>query len=212
MTDLATWQNLIFLIPGALALVLLLISSAFSAGSDDGADDAGGEADADGETDDEVTAEFALSSLVGADKAPLTLVLGVLMLSWGVVGYWANQLLSPTIHKPASLVCATMPIALIAAILITRTAAGLIGRFAPKLDTAAVSRASLVGQEAKVVYPVSETTGRAYHYDSHGILHDVSCRTHPGKPVIAKGETVILTGFDETKKAFWAELSPFDAP
>jgi membrane protein implicated in regulation of membrane protease activity len=218
MAELTTWHNLIFLVPGALALVLLLLSSALSVGNDS-QPDGSGEADADsdmehagdedGESDEENSVLAGILALLGADKAPLTLVLGILMLCWGFVGYWANQLLAPAIPRPSYLVCVTAPIAAIAAVVVSRTVSGLMARFTPKIETAAVSRASLVGQEARVVYAISENAGRAYYYDSKGILHDVSCRTLPGKRAIPKGEKVLLTGFEETTGSFWAELSPF---
>ena len=222
MAELTQWYNLIFLVPGGLALVLLLVAGAFSAG-DNSAGDADGDADvdadanidsdADGEVEEESASQMSHGALalIGGGKAPLTLLIGTLLLGWGFSGYWANELLGPVVRQPVLLVCASVPLAAVCAVLLSRTAAGLISRYAPKMETAAVMRASLAGQEARVVYPISAASGRAYHYDKKGILHDLPCRVRAGQPEIAKGKTVILVGYDDAARSFWAEPSPFDA-
>ena len=220
MAELAKWYNLIFLVPGGLALILLLVAGAFSAGDNSAGDadtDAEVEVDADvdaeAETDNDAGTQLShgFLTLIGGGKAPLTILVGTLLLGWSFAGYWANQLLQPALHQPGVLVCASIPIAAAFAVVLSRTTAGLIERYAPKMETAAVRRDSLVGQDARVVYAISTTSGRAYHYDSKGILHDLSCRVKDGEPTIAKGKTVILVGYDDVTRSFWAEPSPFDA-
>lgn len=147
---------------------------------------------------------------LGAGKAPLTLVLGAFLLGWGFVGFWANQLLVPVVKSPIVSVGPSIALALAGAVLVARTTASIAARVIPKNATSAVSRESLVGQEARVVYPISTTSGRAFYYDKNAVLHDVTCRVRSGESEIAKGRKIILAGYDPLTGRFWAEPSPFE--
>lgn len=223
-----TWPYLIFLVPGGLAVLLLLLSSLTSLGGDSaGNSDADADVDAeiDGHLDVDVHADahdahdgehdthspsFNLLHFLGVGKAPLTLVLGAFLLGWGFAGFWANQLLTPSLKSPAAFVLPAIAFALVGAVLMARAVAAVAVRVIPKNATAAVSRESLVGQEASVVYPISATAGRAFYYDKNAVLHDVTCRVRPGEATIGKGGKIILSGWDEATGRFWAEASPFE--
>lgn len=214
-----TWPYLIFLVPGGLAVVLLLLSALGADNSDSQtAADTDVDADADVDSDTDVVghtdhpggpATGALHFL-GADKAPLTLVTGAFLLGWGFAGFWANQLLLPVFHSLMPTVAAAIVIAAILGVCTARGTAAISERIVPKNVTAAISQASLVGQEASVVYPISTSAGRAFYYDKNAVLHDVSCRVRPDEEPIAKGRKVILSGYDPQTGRFWAEPSPFE--
>ncbi|MDQ2688548.1 MAG: YqiJ family protein, partial [Armatimonadota bacterium] len=148
--------------------------------------------------------------VLGADKAPLTLVVGAFLLGWGFAGFWANQLLLPVFHSVMPTVAAAIVIAAVLGVCTARGTAAISERIAPKNATAAISQASLVGQEASVVYPISASAGRAFYYDKNAVLHDVSCRVRPEEAPIGKGCKVILAGYDPQMGRFWAEPSPFE--
>lgn len=220
-----TWPYLIFLVPGGLAVLLLLLSSLTSLGGDSAGEsdvNADVDADAEGHLDVDVhhdghdgehdthSPSFNLLHFLGVGKAPLTLVLGAFLLGWGFAGFWANQLLTPTLKSPAAFVGPAVLLALVGAVVMARAVAAVAVRVIPKSATAAVSRESLVGQEASVVYPISSTAGRAFYYDKNAVLHDVTCRVRPGEATIGKGRKIILSGWDEATSRFWAEASPFE--
>ncbi|BDI31112.1 hypothetical protein CCAX7_31630 [Capsulimonas corticalis] len=215
-TILLNWYYLIFLLPAGVAVVLLLLSTVMSVG-DGGADaetdadvDADVEADADGESESEGGGLGGALGWIGVGHAPLTLVMGSLLLGWGFTGFWAVRLLSMKIESPGAFIGPAVLIAAVFAVLIARAVAKISAYIVPKIQTAAVSRESLVGQEASVVYPVSVNGGRAFYYDSNAVLHDVTCRVRPGEPEIGKGRKVILGAYDEATGRFYAEPSPFD--
>lgn len=216
--DFAQWYYLLFLVPGGLAIVLLLLSSVMSLGGDtDGDTDADADThidvDADGGTDADGESENGAGAgalhWIGVGKAPLTLVLGALLLGWGFVGFWAVQFLRGWLHTPGAFVGPAVVIALLGAVGVARVTAGVAAYFVPKIETAAVTRESLVGQEASVVYPVSATGGRAFYYDKNAVLHDVTCRVRPGEPEIGKGRKIVLAGYDPPSGRFWVEPSSF---
>ncbi|MEO7719447.1 MAG: hypothetical protein ABIY70_24865 [Capsulimonas sp.] len=214
---LLNWYYLIFLLPAGIAVVLLMLSTVISIGGDGSGDtDADADVDADVDADADTDAEgdggpgglSGALGVVGIGHAPLTLVLGALMLGWGFSGFWAVRVLSEKM-APGVFILPAVAIATVCAVLLSRSAARIFSYFVPKIETAAVSRESLVGQEASVVYPISATAGRAFYYDKNAVLHDVTCRVRPGQPVIGKGRKVILGAYDETTARFTVEPSPF---
>jgi len=219
------WHYLIFLLPGVLALLLLLVSSAFSLGGDsdsgveaegeiDGDSSGASDSEADGETGNEAEDEHSglgagLLRLVGADKAPLSLAGGAFFLGWGFFGFWADEMLAPWLLRPLVFIGPALALALTGAILTARATAAVAARVIPKDASTAISLEAIAGHEARAVYPISQTTGRAIYYDKNAVLHDVTCRIRPGENPIPKGQIIILVDYDPKAHWFWAEPSPF---
>ena len=116
---LATWWNLIYVIPFGLALVYLGVYavSGLTFGEDleidhdvdldhdvDVDHDVEVDADADGETEvggGSSSAFMAALGWLGVGRIPLSLVLMVLLLTWGGIGFAVNQIARPLAHPPA---------------------------------------------------------------------------------------------------------------
>ncbi len=85
----------------------------------------------------------------------------------------------------------------------TRYLALRFSRLVPSVETYGVSRDRLLGKTGEARYPISETFGEALVRDRYGQLHQVSCRTLPGKEVIPPGSKVILYQFDSDQDVFY---------
>ncbi|HEX5322144.1 MAG TPA: hypothetical protein VFW40_00055 [Capsulimonadaceae bacterium] len=135
--------------------------------------------------------------LIGAQRAPLPIVLQSFFLIWGFCGFWANRVL---IHTPDPSVLQVLPslgIALVAGAFGARATAELVARVLPPDETAVLSREGLFGLTGKVTFPVTQTSGRIFVYDEYGTLHDESCRVAAGHPPIEKGNSAIVIDVDE---------------
>jgi hypothetical protein len=217
---LLSWSNLIFLAPLAVALIYLLLYTltGIEFGDTDADADADvdahvdADADADGDADTDHDAEtpghgsfnaMALSWL-GVGKVPLSLVLLVLLLTWGVAGL-ATSVVMRDLGAPAGVATArvAVPIALAVSLGLTRTLVLLIARFMPLNETSAKPWRALVGSEGTALFPVSESFGMAAVRDESGDLHQVACKTAPGVEPIPKGATLKLVAYRAAERTFF---------
>jgi membrane protein implicated in regulation of membrane protease activity len=134
----------------------------------------------------------------GVGRAPITIVVGSLMMGWGLFGLGATAVLKGL--APNSI--AWIPVALAAAgagALITAKVFGeLTARLMPGDESFAISREDLIGLTGVVIYPVTETLGRVHVWDRNRTLHAESARlADPGAP-LPRGAEVLLTGMDPT--------------
>src|SRR5690554_5847451 len=123
---LLAWWNLIFAVPFALGLLYmgLYIATGITFGDGDvdadaevdadvdGDVDADAEADGDADHDAEHHAPGPLASameLLGVGRVPLSLVLMVLVLTWGLIGTIVNRLLWPVLPGEWMLPLASVP-------------------------------------------------------------------------------------------------------
>jgi membrane protein implicated in regulation of membrane protease activity len=128
----------------------------------------------------------------GMGRAPLPIVLGSLLIGWGLFGLAATDMLRPLFRFPALFVPPSLAIAVAGALVTAKLFAELSARLLPRDETYALSREGLLGLTGRVVYPVTETTGRIHLYDQYHTLHVVSARVAPGAPSIDKGSEVIV--------------------
>lgn len=206
---------LVFLLPFGLASLLLLLSvfhmsnSEGGDGDGDGADggeggDEGGGGDADGGEHGGDDAEHGgaegvsdgILGLMGVGRAPLSIVLEAFCMTWGFSGVWANQLLVRTLEPTLAQMLPSFGIALAGGLVGARGASELFARILPKEESRAVSRDALFGMKGRVLFSVSETTGRIRVYDEHGGIHEEPCRIAPGGTDIAKGRRAIVMDRD----------------
>ena len=209
---LATWWNLIYVIPFGLALVYLGVYavSGLTFGEDLEIDhdvdhdvdiDVDADADADADGDAEVGgggshALMAALGWLGVGRIPLSLVLMVLLLTWGGIGFAVNQLARPFAHPPALAALASIPAAFFGAMLCTRGVSRFVGAYLPTNETYAKKRAELLGSFGSAVFDISQTFGVASVRDDRGNRHQVNCRVAPGRPALPKGSRLILVGYD----------------
>jgi membrane protein implicated in regulation of membrane protease activity len=128
----------------------------------------------------------------GMGRAPVPIVLGSLLIGWGLFGLAATDTLKPILRLPALFVPPSLAIAAAGALVTAKLFAELSARLLPRDETYALSREGLLGLTGRVVYPVTETTGRVHLYDQYHTLHVMSARVAPGAPSIDKGSEVII--------------------
>jgi membrane protein implicated in regulation of membrane protease activity len=129
----------------------------------------------------------ALSTLFGTGKAPLLLVFELFLLAYGVIGLFANGILSHTSTELMGTVALSFTIALILGAGVARLSAAVLSKVLPDDESAAVSRLSLFGLTGTVAYPVTCTGGRIHVYDEFGTLHDEQCYIAENGSSITKG-------------------------
>src|SRR5438093_4443058 len=104
------WYSLIYWLPAAVAVLVLLLSGL--GGVDDG--QAGG---AEGEFGEFGAALQEGLAFLGAGHAPLMVVVGSLMLGWGVFGLAGNAILQPWLGEPARFMLPSLAIATVGSLL-----------------------------------------------------------------------------------------------
>jgi membrane protein implicated in regulation of membrane protease activity len=137
-----------------------------------------------------------LLGFFGIGRAPLTIVLGSLMIGWGVFGLAATETLRSLLRLPALFVLPAMGIAAGGALVTAKLFAELSARLMPQDETYALTREGLLGLTGKVVYPVSETGGRIHIYDQYHTLHVAAARLAPGAPPLERGTEVVVASAD----------------
>jgi len=146
---------------------------------------------------------------LGVGRAPLSLLLIVLMLTWGAAGFLVNSAFRPTAGWEAAKF--SIPIAVIAGVMVTKAVSGAIGRFVPLNDTAALRRRALVGTVGEALYDITPAFGVAVVRDPNHDLQQVACRVGEGVETIPKGTRVKLVAYSEAEKSFFVALAD-DAP
>ena len=140
-----------------------------------------------------------LVHILGADRAPVAMLLEAFCLVWGLCGYWATEFTVHAAHPTFAQVLPSVGIALGGGVIGARIAAEVLARVMPQDESQDVSRDGLFGMTGKVVFPVSATGGRIHIYDEHGTLHDEMCRLAHGEPAveaIVKGRTALVIDID----------------
>ena len=79
-------------------------------------------------------------------------------------------------------------------------AGGLAARFMPEGQSCAIPQEGLLGLTGKVVFRVSEETGRVHVFDQYRTLHVTPARVPPGTEPIEKGTDVIIASMDPDRR------------
>lgn len=223
---LTGWWNLIFIVPFALALLYLglytLSGWTFGevdadAGIDHDIDahlNAGGhlefdhdidaDADADGDSDGNAAGQSAvLTALnwIGVGQMPLSLIVMIQMLCWGVIGFAGMQVQRGVAIGQEVIVSAI--IAALGASLITHVVSSILG---PRLfrATNTVRRwHQLLGSRGEAMYPIDARFGMVCGRDDRGELFQAACRTAEGFGPLAKGDAVQLVAYAAKERMFY---------
>jgi len=219
------WWNLVFLLPIALSVLLLIASAAGGLGeggghadtdgdghADVGHVDAAGDGHADGDGhSDAATGSNAGSGalhLVGVGAVPVSLLAQGFLLFFGVAGLAANLLLN-TETDPERRVWIAFAVALVVGVLGAAAMGALGRRFLPK-PAPAIANKDLVGRAGRVVFAVTGDEGTVQVRDAVGTLHQVAARLAPGDSApLASGQEILVTGYDRERGAFLVDESPF---
>ena len=109
---------------------------------------------------------------IGVGRAPLSMVLMILLLSWGTIGFCVNRLTddrSLDQSVPMAIVIAGM-----GSIFITKFVAGLVAKFLPTTESYARRRHELLGSLAEALYPIDANFGMAIGRDDRGERFEVA--------------------------------------
>ena len=221
-----TWYNLPFTIMlvlcGLLAVFQLVglggdgdsdLDADFDADLDADIDldfDADADLDADIDADADLDVDGGLDFLsvlafVGVGKAPLMVVLVVLLGSMAIIGWTLNSLLEAALGSyPTWGLIIVLPLAFLIGGFISSRVARVIGRALPSISSTATSAAGLVGRRGAVISPrLDSRYGLVRVRDQGGTLINVFAITADDEPIDGKSE-VVLVEYDAAKKRYTA--------
>jgi hypothetical protein len=140
-------------------------------------------------------------SWIGVGRIPFTLLIIVMMLTWGSAGFMTNSVVRP--HTDWEAARWSIPIALLVSLLATKLVTGFIGRFVPLNETYARRWRELVGRSGEALYDINGDFGMAAVRDSGGDLMQVPCRVGEGVEKIDKGRRIKLIAYSERDKMYF---------
>jgi len=214
------WYDMIYLLPGGIAMLLLLLS-ALGSGMHQGNHCGMGHGHLSSQTHSghghpgqghqgaghrshgpqaaSTIRTQQLSSFFGLGRVPAPLVYGSALLGWGLFGFWGTQFWQGILHLPIAFVLPSLVTALAGAFVTEKVTVETAFRFLPGDESYAVSAVELCGLTGTVAFPIDATRGRVHVYDTHGTLHDLSARAAPTQGVIPRGHTVLVADYDNAR-------------
>jgi membrane protein implicated in regulation of membrane protease activity len=146
---------------------------------------------------------FSWLAFIGIGKAPLMVVVLILLMTTGLLGWFINGLAAGVLgFFPALLLLATFLVSLVAGSLITSRVTRFIGRALPPVSTTATRAQALVGRPGTVTSPfVDHRYGLVRLRDDGGTLISLFAVTEDAEP-IPRGEPVILLSYDTKQRLY----------
>ncbi|MBC8134599.1 MAG: DUF1449 family protein [Fibrella sp.] len=205
------WWNLLFLVPIALAGLLLLMSAVTGVGDGDVEADASSgdteaDADADHDTDHGPSLSDALRSF-GVGVVPVSLLAQAFLLFFGVWGLTANRLFAVG-SQPEGRVWLALLVAVGGGAVTTALFGAVMRRFFPAEEPATGGK-DLVARSGRVVFEVTDGGGTVQVRDAGGTLHQLAARVLPGAETIPTGRMVLIVAQNKESGHFLVEESPF---
>jgi membrane protein implicated in regulation of membrane protease activity len=208
------WWNLLFLVPVALAGLLLLMSALTGMGGGDAdADTSHGdtshgdaETDVDSDTDHGPSLSDMLRSF-GVGVVPVSLLTQAFLLFFGICGLIANRSFDVQ-ARPEGRIGIAVIVALAAGLVITALFGAVMRRFFPDEEPATGGK-DLVARSGRVIFEVTDGGGTVQVRDSGGTLHQLAARVSQGNEPIAAGRAVLIVAQDKESGHFLVEESPF---
>jgi membrane protein implicated in regulation of membrane protease activity len=159
--------------------------------------------DADHDMSRDALSGFSWLAFIGIGKAPLMVVLLIVLMTTGLLGWFLNGLAMGFLgFFPGLLLLGTFFVSLAAGSLVTSRAARLIGRALPPVSTTATRAQALVGRPGTVISPfVDSRYGMVHLRDDGGTLISLFAITDDEQP-IARGEAVILLSYDAAQRRY----------
>jgi hypothetical protein len=220
--ELILGWNLIFVVPFFLALLYLglYVTTGLTFGE--------GDADADHDVDaDHDLADHDLDhhvdkvadqgtggrgpggtvlNFLGIGRVPLSIVLMVMLLTWGASGFMTSYAMrnnAPHV-APAVANLTSVFVAAVISLSMTKLIVALIGRFVPLHETSARRRHELLGLVGVAVFDINESTGviQVREPDT-GDRFQVNCRVEAGAATIPKGSQAKLVRYNAVQNVFF---------
>ncbi|HLO30886.1 MAG TPA: hypothetical protein VK249_17200 [Anaerolineales bacterium] len=146
---------------------------------------------------------FSWLAFLGIGKAPLMVVILIVLMTTGLLGWFLNGLAMGILgFFPALLLLATLLVSLVVGSLVTSRVTRFIGRALPPVSTTATRAQALVGRRGTVISPfVDGRYGMIHLRDDGGTLISLFAITEDEQP-IPRGESVILLSYDATQRRY----------
>lgn len=166
--------------------------------------DADTHADVDADTShDSAPFHVAAMSFLGVGRVPVSLLLMVLLMTWGATGFIVNQVLAGRAGFGPRVALASIPAAALASVLCTGMLARAIDRWLPLNETSARRRHELLGSVGEALFPIGRQFGLAAVRDDRGELFQVPCRVHEDAEPLGKGRRVRLVAYNSKSRSFF---------
>jgi hypothetical protein len=173
---LLEWWNFVFLAPlfaGVVLALVLVFTGLGEHGAGEG-HDAAHDASHGGDHGDD---SFDLLGWFGIGRGvSLTVMLPVLLVSWGLGGLVLNAALEPFLRTPLLFAPLAAIGALLGAALVGRTFSGAFQRLTDAGKTTSIHAGGLVGCSGSSVFDITQDAGTANIRDPFGNIHRVSVR------------------------------------
>ncbi|MGE0607353.1 MAG: hypothetical protein AB7O62_09690 [Pirellulales bacterium] len=151
-----------------------------------------------------IEAPFYLKALswLGLGRVPMSIVLMVLLLSWGAIGFIVNQVVDGYLPGGAMALLVSVPLAGLGSASLTRLVVRVLGRWLPTSETSAEPWEKLVGCTGEALYDIDHKFGLATVRNRRGDLFQVPVRVYEHKSPLPKGARLLLVDYDRTNKHF----------
>jgi hypothetical protein len=230
------WWNLVFIAPFFVAMVYLGLYALTGIGDGDADGDAHADAGAHGDVDADADAELdadadvdaegdadhdhdaehvggsyfsAALSWLGVGRVPVSLLMIVMLLTWGCAGFVTNAILHQRAADGWPMARWSIPIALLCAVMVTRGVSAMIIRYLPLNETYVRRRSELVGRTGEAILPIDHTFGLVAVRDDSGDLYQLACRVGENVSPIEKGARVRLVAYDAKAQSYFvAQIEP----
>lgn len=200
--NLLEWQNLVFVLPIVLALILLGLSMLGSLGDNDVSvdHDVGIDMDHDVDIDHDVDVHVGagnamphdfdhdidmdhdisminlMLSALGIGKVPLSILGFCWLMIFGFVGISLNAVWKGVFDSINVLVVVSAGIALFTSLTLTGFLAKFIAKFMPKSESYGETLSDFINREAEVRYTVTSSAGTITLHDKYGNLQTLHAR------------------------------------
>lgn len=146
---------------------------------------------------------FSWLAFIGIGKAPLMVVVLIVLMTTGLLGWFLNGLAVGALgFFPGLLLLVTLMVSLMIGSLITSRVTRFIGRALPPVSTTATRAQSLVGRPGTVISPfIDGRYGMVHLRDDGGTLISIFATTEDEQP-ITRGESVILLSYDAIQRRY----------
>ena len=169
--------------------------------------EADGHGHASGESMPSHDAPFYIQALswLGLGRVPLSILLMVLFISWGAIGFCVNFMVAPLLPDAWMSLLISLPIAAVGSTNLTRGVMLVMSRWMPTTETYSHRRAELVGTTGEALFAIDRKFGLVTVRDRHGDLFQVGCRVYGDSAPIEKGTKVLLVDYDPEKELFYVK-------
>jgi membrane protein implicated in regulation of membrane protease activity len=159
--------------------------------------------DADHDLSRDTLSGFSWLAFIGIGKAPLMVVILIVLMTTGLLGWILNGIAVGILgFFPGLLLLGTFLVSLVTGSLVTSRVARFIGRALPPVSTTATRAQGLVGRPGTVISPfVDARYGMVHLRDDGGTLISVFATTEDEQP-IPRGEMVILLSYDAAQRLY----------